>query len=179
MTARAFIPAKFPGRLHRRSLLCTLILSIIAALALGMARPRPALAAPDPPVYTGLNSATFSGDQSLGIWTGRDFVIPPVTDYTVEVNNLTKNITPVLDPSYPSVYPSGITMINEGAGVNDDGNGFPGCNLTLDYDGGSHSIKTQDRNASGIDISSAGHYGDDGCTGGAGGSITVTSSGAI
>jgi len=180
-----------------------LILVILAAGALPLAWPRPALAAPDLPVYPRPDKAIFSGDQSLGIWSGRDFVIPLDMNYTIEVRNLTQNITPVPDPTYPSVpFPYGIFMSYQGqdgkdgsGGVgsgNDGGDGLSGVNLTVNYEGGKYRIQTQDQFAHGIIVQSQGGkggnggvgalFGGDGGNGGQGGnggSVTVTSSGAI
>jgi hypothetical protein len=181
------------GLFISRRRMCALILGIMAAFALGTALRRPALARPDPPVISG-NTATFMGDQHLGIANPTDFVTPPI--YTIKVNNLTTDIT-------PEAYTSGIWMTYMGAhGIdgsggwwsgNDGGPGDPGLNLTVNYDGGNHSITTQGNNAYGIVTSSTGGNGGpgggggavisgkggDGGQGGAGGEVTITSNGTI
>ena len=117
-----------PGLSWREALLGT-----AAAGALSFAIGGPALAGPDACTISGAGTiATCSGDQSAGIASVTDFAVPAVT--TLNVNNLTKAITPAYGTS-------GISFNSGGA-------------ITISSDTGTFGISTTGDSAHGISANS-------------------------
>ena len=109
----------------------TALLGTVAAGALSFAIPNPALAGPDACTASGGGTIeTCAGNQSNGITNSGgtpDFTAPPVT--TLNVNNLTKAITPALGTSGISFISLGDITItsNTGAfGISTTGDGAQG-----------------------------------------------------
>jgi len=167
-----------------------------------------ALAGPTPPIIVNPPIATFTGDQSNGIWPAGAWSCPPI--YTYNVYDLTTDIT-------PSVGVPGIKLVRQGANgangadsdalnLNPGGNGKPGgsggeilpvlLSPEVNFTGGDYEIITSGADAHGISAGSIGGnggnggscwgflelgfaYGGDGGTGGYGLPVIVTSDGSI
>ena len=118
-----------------RFLTCGMAVVIVAA---GACVTRPAVAAPDKPVISG-STATFSGDQHLGISSLSDFSTQSID--TLNVTGLTQDIAAPL-PAGAGIFMS-YTAGNgkDDSDHNNGGTGGAGKKLTLTYDGGAYLLK--------------------------------------
>jgi len=127
----------------------TVLLSV-SMLALLMVNPQ-AFGAPDPPFISG-STATFTGDQSSGIFSGFDVLTPPITEFRVLY--LTEDITPATNlPGVAlfSISPSGSDgeFGWEGAEY-PGGTGWDGYPLWVRFYGGGKAIRTSGTNPYGV-----------------------------
>jgi len=139
------------------------------------------LAGPTPPGVSG-SIATFTGDQSLGIWPTSSWNCPPV--YTFNVNSLTTDITPAAGVPGIELFRSGVNgtdgaYVGSGSAspdkADDGGPGGLGGEIgpwpdltvsspAVDFIGGSYEIETSGVNAFGIGAVSTGGTGGNGGT---------------
>jgi len=147
------------------------LLGTAAAGALSFAIGGPAAAAESTKCVINGAIATCSGDQSAGIASGIDFTAPPVT--TLNVNNLTKAITPASGTSGISFTSGGaisITSDTGAFGITTAGNradGISGSSYSAVTVTSTGNITTNGTNSDGI------------IAGSVFGAVTVTSTGDI
>ncbi len=140
---------------------------ILASATAGLSWPRVASAAPDPGVISG-TTATFKGDQHLGIQGKNSSSTSPPNDFstqsiaTLYVNSLTKDIMS------SSPYLAGIWMSYAGAsgtngGERQPGNpGETGKQLSIEYDGGGFTLQNGSYGGGNIHLENAGGTGGNG-----------------
>ncbi|MBP7053968.1 MAG: hypothetical protein KBE65_23395 [Phycisphaerae bacterium] len=126
-----------------------------------------ALARPTLPSTSG-STATFTGDQSYGIFSGVDAATPPYTTFTI--HDLTTDITPATGTPGVSLFCTSAKGTNGSGGFlwewetgDNGGAGQAGYDLSVIYRGGDDGISTSGLFAYGIGVRSyAGEGGDAG-----------------